>query len=201
MGRLLQLNYTMASRLVLTNPKWSFNKCGLWLIYQDSPRSKTRAIKYGITHNELVDVLERWDNTRINYKPPPSDLLVNTQIVDSTLYSSYLPKLLSTLEKIEDFIIIHIESEYNEKWVKYVLFNTKTQKYILRSATNDIPIANDDSSVLEIAKKKYGTCVFSQDTGWLINQTNIWSSKEFWIRLRDKLYDVIDGEIILLGRI
>ena len=89
----------MASRLVLTNPKWSFNKCGLWLIYQDSPRSKTGAIKYGITHNELVDVLERWDNTRINYKPPPSDLLVNTQIVDSTLYSSYLPKLLSTWKK------------------------------------------------------------------------------------------------------
>jgi len=82
-----------------------------------------------------------------------------------------------------------------------VLFNTKTQKYILRSATNDIPIVNDDSSVLEFAKKKYGTCVFSQDDRWLINQTNIWSSKEFWIRLKDKLVDSIDGEIILLGRI
>lgn len=191
----------MTSRLVLTNPKWSFNKCGLWLVRESTPRPRTTASTSGITHDELVDVLERWDSTHINYKPPPSDLLVNTQIVDSTLYSSYLPKLLSTLEKIEDFIIIHIESEYNEKWVKYVLFNTKTQKYILRSATNDIPIVNDDSSVLELAKKKYGTCVFSQDDRWLINQTNIWSSKEFWIRLKDKLVDSIDGEIILLGRI
>tara|TARA_B110001469_G_C9475334_1_gene238611 strand:- start:107 stop:682 length:576 start_codon:yes stop_codon:yes gene_type:complete len=191
----------MSSRLVLTNPKWSFNKCGLWLVCQNTPRPRTKASTSGITHDELVDTLERWDNTLINYKPPPSDLLVNTQIVDSTLYSSYLPKLLSNLEKIEDFIIIHIESEYNEKWVKYVLFNTKTQKYILRSATNDIPIVNDDSSVLELAKKKYGRSVFSQDDGWLINQTNIWSSKEFWIRLKDKLVESIDGEIILLGRI
>ena len=188
----------MPSRLVVTPPKTSFNKCGLWLIYQNSPRSKTRAIKDGITHDELIDVLERWDETHINYKAPTIQNLVQPQIVSRRLY---LPKLLSNLENIEDFIIIHIESEHTEKWVKYVLFNTKTQKYILRSATNDIPIANDDSSVLEIAKKKYGTCVFSQDTGWLINQTNIWSSKEFWIRLREKLYDVIDGEIILLGRI
>ena len=81
------------------------------------------------------------------------------------------------------------------------MFNTVEQKYILRSATNDIPIVNDDSSVLELAKKKYGKCVFSQDDRWLINQTNIWSSKEFWIRLKDKLVDSIDGEIILLGRI
>ena len=87
----------MASRLVLTNPKWSFNKCGLWLVRESTPRPQTTSSTSGITHDELVDVLERWDNTRINYNPPTSDQ--QTQIVDSTLYSSYLPKLLSTWKK------------------------------------------------------------------------------------------------------
>ena len=67
------------------------------------------------------------------------------------------------------------------EWIKYVLYNRHTERFILRSCVKYT--APDENSML-IASKSFGKCLPSHDPNWLVNETNLASDKEFWKQLK-----------------
>lgn len=156
---------------------WKGN--GLFLRYSHAPRSKTPACKDGISFKDLKMILQNWNDegnqksSRILYSVPKSD------------YKKFLLRLIPHTENLDNYTIFHLEKEDKSTWVKYVIYNKVTKKFILRSATAEIPIEGEI----------FGKCVKSHDEGWLVNITNLWSDKTFWSNLKRRVKGIQSVEI------
>jgi hypothetical protein len=152
---------------------------GLFLRYSHAPRSKTPACRDGISFEDLKMILQNWNDegiqnsTRILYSVPKSD------------YKTFLPRLIPHTENLDNYTIYHLEKEVKSTWVKYAIYNKVTKKFILRSATAEIPREGEI----------FGKCVKSHAEGWVVNITNLWSDKTFWINLKRRVKGTQSVEI------
>jgi hypothetical protein len=174
--------------LIIESPAKSnkfYRGTGLVLRCTTSPIVRTRACRSngGITFEELNNVLQNWDEHAPYYKPVIPTRFTIPIPVDK--YDDYLPCMVTKSEVKGDFSIIQLAKEIGEngvgEWIKYVLYNRHTERFILRSCVKYT--APDENSML-IASKSFGKCLPSHDPNWLVNETNLASDKEFWKQLK-----------------
>ena len=155
-----------------------YKGCGLILRYPHAYRSNTMACKTGISFEELKRILYEWDETR-DWKSVVPHAMPNS--VSNDEWDDYLPRLVPLTEDLSNYRIFHLEKEETSTWVKYIIYNKKTKKYILRSATGE-PIPPDYKG-----KQSWGKIVSSHCDGWYVNKTNIISDKTFWKRVKQRV--------------
>jgi hypothetical protein len=173
-------------RLVIKSPsprgKWK--GFGLWLVYSSGPRSKTKAIKDGVSYDELSATISMIDDTK--YIDTLSGRTAKVIPGWKAMRTTWVNRLLCNTEALEHYDIVQLWGEANTQWFKYVLYNKNTKKYILRSATSQT-VADGPGTLLTRAQKQFGKCAYSHDDGWLVNVTNILTNLEFWKELEKEL--------------
>ena len=173
-------------RLVIESPATGgvWKGRGLWLVYSSGPRSKTKAIKDGISYDELSTTLSMLNDTRYNHTEGGRTATVIPGW--KTMRTTWLKRLVCNTETLEHYDIVQLWGEEGTEWFKYVLYNKNTKKYILRSATSQT-VDDGPGTLLKRAQKQFGACAYSRDDGWLLNVTNILTNLEFWNELGTEL--------------
>ncbi len=150
---------------------------GLFLRYPHAKRSNTMACKTGISFEDLMRILNEWDESMAD----STDILATLNSVPNDEWDDYLPRLVPATEDQSNYRIFHLEREAGSLWLKYIIYNKLTKMYILRSATGE-PIPDDTNG-----KQATGKCVASHSEGWFVNETNIISDKTFWMRVKQRV--------------
>jgi hypothetical protein len=156
-----------------TKGKW--NGRGAILRYPHAPRAITKAVTTGISRTELISILDEYSpSIGVDSSPPP---------IHCSDYKVYLMGCVKQNENLEDFTLVYIEIDetYTKlgRWSKYVIYNKKTHKFILRSGLQHPTYTG--------WLRDIGKLVISHDTNWLINPTNIWSNTLFWVNLKQRI--------------
>jgi len=153
----------------------NYKGTGLILRYSHAPRSKTAACKEGISCDDFVRILNEWDES-LSCEPVDSNAMPKP--VPKMEFKDYISRITPATELTEDYKILALEKESGSTWVKFVVYNTKTRRYIFRSATAETPERG------KTASECFGKCVDSHAEGWVVNITNMWTDQTFWLRLK-----------------
>ena len=166
------------NNFVISHPRTSkYGNNAYWLAYDSNPRCNPS--KNGITLSELKKALTQFIPDNSQYLGGIEEI----QIWDRGNEEFWLKRCLTSDENINDWKIIYIAGELLEDgsphgWIKQVLYNTKTDKYSLRSSSK----WNNEDDYFKISSVKSR----AKDNDWFVEWSKLLADKQFWINLKNR---------------